>query len=263
MNDPTTTLAPRASSTPLQGRVALVTGASKGLGRAIAQGLAQAGADVVLVSRTRADLEAVAREIEACGRRPLVAVADTTDTAQIEAATQAALVAFGRIDVLVHAAGGSLRKPTLDVTDAEWDAVIAANLSSAFKVCRAVGRHMVQRQAGSIITIASTAGLRGRAGNAPYSAAKAAVINLSRALAMEWAPLGVRVNVLAPGRFLTPLTETEMSIPEKYEAFVRQVPLGRIGRPEELKEIAVWLASDASAYVTGSTITVDGGQTLA
>jgi NAD(P)-dependent dehydrogenase (short-subunit alcohol dehydrogenase family) len=247
----------------LAGRTALVTGAGKGLGRAIALGFAGAGADVVLMARTRADLEAVAREVEALGRQALVAVADATDSRQVDAVVEQAVARFGRIDVLAHAAGGSLRKPSVEVTDEEWDAVIAANLSSTFKVCRAVGRHMLVQGGGSIINLSSTAGMRGRAGNAPYSAAKAAVINLSRALAMEWAPKGVRVNVLAPGRFLTPLTEAEMSVPEKYAAFVRQVPLGRIGKPEEIQDIAVWLASDASAYVTGSTITLDGGQTLA
>ncbi|MCW5671209.1 MAG: SDR family oxidoreductase [Hydrogenophaga sp.] len=247
----------------LAGRTALVTGAGKGLGRAIALGFAAAGADVVLMARTLADLEAVAREVQALGRQALVAVADATDSRQVDAAVEQAVARFGRIDVLAHAAGGSLRKPSVEVTDGEWDAVIAANLSSTFKVCRAVGRHMLAQGGGSIINLSSTAGMRGRAGNAPYSAAKAAVINLSRALAMEWAPKGVRVNVLAPGRFLTPLTEAEMSVPEKYAAFVRQVPLGRIGKPEEIQDIAVWLASDASAYVTGSTITLDGGQTLA
>ncbi len=247
----------------LAGRTALVTGAGKGLGRAIALGFAAAGADVVLMARTRTDLEAVAREVEALGRQALVAVADATDSRQVDAAVEQAVARFGRVDVLAHAAGGSLRKPSVEVTDEEWDGVIAANLSSTFKVCRAVGRHMLAQGSGSIINLSSTAGMRGRAGNAPYSAAKAAVINLSRALAMEWAPKGVRVNVLAPGRFLTPLTEAEMSVPEKYAAFVRQVPLGRIGKPEEIQDIAVWLASDASAYVTGSTITLDGGQTLA
>jgi len=217
-----------AAAGPLAGRVAFVTGAGKGLGRAIAHGFAQAGADLGLVARTRADLEVLAQEVQACGRRALVAVADVTDSAQIGAAVDAALAAFGRIDILVNAAGGSLRK-----------------------------------RSGAIINLASTAGVRGRAANAPYSAAKAAVINFSKAIAMEWAAQGVRVNVLAPGRFLTPLTEAEMSVPEKYAAFVRQVPLGRIGQPEEIKEIAVWLAGDASAFVTGSVITLDGGQTLA
>jgi NAD(P)-dependent dehydrogenase (short-subunit alcohol dehydrogenase family) len=150
----------------------------------------------------------------------------------------------------------------MNLADEEWDGIIRANLTSAFLVCRAVGRIMSAQKRGSIINVASTAGLRGRPANAAYSAAKAGLINFSRALAMEWAPAGVRVNTLAPGRFLTPLTESEMSDPVKLEAFVKQVPLGRIGQPRELKEIAVWLASDASSFVTGSVFVIDGGQTL-
>lgn len=246
----------------LDGKVAVVTGAGKGLGRAIALGLARAGADVALVSRTRKDLEALSAELESLGRRALVAVADVTRSQEVDAAIERVFAAFGHIDILVQSAGGSLRKPALDMTDADWEGVIAANLTSTFFVSRAVGKIMAAQRSGSIINIASSAGLRGRPTNAPYSAAKAAVINLSRALAMEWAPLGLRVNVLAPGRFLTPLTAQEMGDPEKYSAFVRQVPLGRIGAPEELEEIAVWLASDASAFVTGSVLVIDGGQTL-
>jgi NAD(P)-dependent dehydrogenase (short-subunit alcohol dehydrogenase family) len=247
----------------LNGKAAFVTGAGKGLGRAIALGLARAGADIAIVARTRKDLESLAGELHALGRQALVAVADVTRSAEVDAAIAQTVEQFGRLDVVVHSAGGSLRKPSLDLTDADWDHVMAANLTSTFLVCRAAGKVMTGRRSGSIINIASAAGLRGRPANAPYSAAKAGVINLSRALAMEWASMGVRVNVLAPGRFLTPLTSAEMSDPAAYAAFVKNVPLGRIGRPEELEEIAVWLASDASSFVTGSVLVIDGGQTLA
>lgn len=245
----------------LKGRVALVTGASKGLGRSIAIGLAEAGASVALLSRTRVDLEKVASEIRAIGEQALVVPADVTRPAQVATVVDEVVTRLGGLDILVHSAGGSLRKPVLDLTDDEWDRVIASNLTSTFVMCRAVGRVMLKREGGSIINISSSAGLRGRPMNAPYSAAKAGVINLSRALAMEWARK-VRVNVLAPGRFLTPLTESEMNDEEQYAAFVKQVPLGRIGQPDELKEIAVWLASDASSFMTGSVLTIDGGQTL-
>jgi NAD(P)-dependent dehydrogenase (short-subunit alcohol dehydrogenase family) len=246
----------------LDGKVALVTGAGKGLGRAISIGLARAGANVSLVARTRGDLESLAAEIRGLGRSAAVAVADVTRSSEVDATVAQTVARFGRLDVLVHSAGGSLRKPSLDLTDAEWDSLIAANLTSTFLVCRAAGKVMTAQRSGSIVNIASSAGLRGRPTNAPYSAAKAGVINLSRALAVEWAPFGVRVNALAPGRFLTPLTATEMNDPAKYADFVKQVPLGRIGKPEELEEIVVWLASEASAFVTGGVVVIDGGQTL-
>ena len=246
----------------LDGRIALVAGAGKGLGREIAIGLAEAGADVAVLARTTSDLESVAGDIRKTGRNAVVLTADATRSSDVEAAVQTVLGACGRIDVLVHSVGGSLRKPVVDLTDEEWDRLIRSNLTSAFFVCRAVGRIMRSQRAGSIINIASAAGLRGRPSNAPYSAAKAGLINFSRALAMEWAPDGVRVNTLAPGRFLTPLTEPEMSDPARLAAFVKQVPLGRIGQPAEIKEVAVWLASEASSFVTGAVIVIDGGQTL-
>lgn len=246
----------------LNGRVALVTGAGKGLGRAAALGLARAGADVAIASRTGRDLEAVAAEIESIGKRALAIVLDARQSKELDAAIDETVTRLGSLDVLVHSVGRSLRKPTLAVEDGEWQDLVATNLDSTFFACRAAARHMVKQRSGSIVNIASAAGLRGRPTNAAYSAAKAGVINLSRALAVEWAPHNVRVNVLAPGRFLTPLTEKEMSDPVKYGEFVRQVPLGRIGQPQELEEIIAWLASDASSFVTGSVVVMDGGQTL-
>lgn len=246
----------------LDGRVALVTGAGKGLGRAAALSLARAGADVAIASRTRRDLDGVAAEIESLGRRAMTFVLDARQSAAVDAAVDQVVARLGSLDILVQSVGRSLRKPVLAIEDAEWHDLVATNLDATFFACRAAGRQMVKQGRGSIVNIASTAGLRGRPGNAPYSAAKAAVINLSRALAVEWASHNVRVNVLAPGRFLTPLTQAEMSDPAKYGAFVKQVPLGRIGQPEELEEIVAWLASDASSFVTGSVIVMDGGQTL-
>jgi len=246
----------------LDGKVALVTGAGKGLGRSMAIGLAEAGADVVLLSRTEQDLRAVAKAISDAGGSAWPLVADVTSSSQVDECVDKVLQQYGRLDVLVHSAGGSRRKAVLDLSDNEWLSLVDSNLNATFYVCRAVGRAMVKQKSGSIINIASAAGLRGRPNNAPYSATKAAVINLSRALAMEWAQSGVRVNTLSPGRFLTPLTEGDMNQPDKYEAFVRNIPLGRIGQPEELREITVWLASEASSFVTGSNIVIDGGQTL-
>jgi NAD(P)-dependent dehydrogenase (short-subunit alcohol dehydrogenase family) len=246
----------------LSGKVALVTGAGKGLGRAAALSLARAGADVAIASRTARDLDAVAAEISATGRQALTLVLDARQSKEVDAAVDQVVARLGSLDIMVQSVGRSLRKPSLALEDSEWRDLIATNLDATFFACRAAGRQMLKQGSGSIINIASAAGLRGRPTNAPYSAAKAGVINLSRALAVEWAPHGVRVNVLAPGRFLTPLTQGEMSDPARYGAFVKQVPLGRIGQPEELEEIIVWLAAEASSFVTGSVIVMDGGQTL-
>ena len=247
----------------LDGYAALVTGAGKGLGRSIAVGLAQAGANIALLSRTAKDLEVVADEVRQEGVEVMSIVADVTNPGQVNDAVRDVVKRFGRLDVLVHSAGSSKpRKTVLDLDDEEWSHLIRTNLDSTFFVCKAAGKVMIAQGRGSIITIASVAGQRGRPGAAAYSAAKAGVINFSRALAMEWAAHGVRVNALSPGRFLTPLTEGEMSDPQKHDAWVKKVPLGRLGKPEELREIAVWLASEASAFVTGSTIVIDGGVTL-
>jgi 2-deoxy-D-gluconate 3-dehydrogenase len=250
------------SQATLEGRTALVFGAGKGLGRAIAIGLAEAGADVFAVARTRDDLQALEHDIRACRRRCAWLAGDATRSSDVDRAMADAVRLLGGVDVLVNAVGGNLRKKIVDITDDEWDGTIRANLTSAFYACRAAGRHFLERKAGSVINVASTAGMRGRPNASAYSASKAALINFSRALAMEWAPAGVRVNVLSPGRFLTPATQDEMGDPDRYAAYIRNVPLRRIGQPGELKPVAVWLASDASSFVTGSVVVIDGGQTL-
>jgi NAD(P)-dependent dehydrogenase (short-subunit alcohol dehydrogenase family) len=246
----------------LQGQVALVVGAGKGIGRALAVGMAQAGADVAAVSRTQADLDALSTEITALGRRFVPLCGDATKSAYVAEAVEKTMQTLGSIDVLVNAVGGSFRKPVIDTTDEEWDAAVQSNLTSTFYACRDVGRIMLRAKRGSVINISSSAGLRGRPNNSSYSATKAAIINFSRALAMEWGSSGVRVNVICPGRILTSATAPEMNDPAKYAAYIKNVPVGRIGQPEELKPIAVWLASAASGFATGSVIVLDGGQTL-
>ncbi len=246
----------------LKNKVAVISGAGKGLGRAIAIGFAEAGADVVAISRTAKDVEILAEEIRGLDRRALGLLADMTDSRQVDAAIQRAVTEMGHIDILVNSVGEPIRKSVLELTDDEWDGAVRSNLTSTFYTCRASGRHFIEQKSGRIINIASTAGKRGRPGNAVYSAAKAAVINFSRALACEWAPYGINVNVLCPGRFLTPLTAPMMEDADQYQAFIKNVPLRRIGSPEEIKIAAVFLASNASSFMTGETIVMDGGQTL-
>lgn len=246
----------------LRGQAALVIGAGKGIGRALAIGMAEAGADVAAVSRTQADLSSLGGDVEARGRRFLPLCGDATSSTFVAEVVEKTLQSLGSINVLVNAIGGSFRKPIVDTTDAEWDAAVQSNLTSTFYACRDVGRVMLRAKRGSVINIASTAGIRGRPNNSSYSATKAAVINFSRALAMEWAGSGVRVNVLCPGRFLTNATASEMNDPAKYTAYIKKVPLGRIGQPDELMPAAVWLASAASGFATGTVLVLDGGQTL-
>lgn len=246
----------------LEGKVALVSGAGRGLGHAMALGLAEAGAAVAAVSRTTAEVKAAAAEVAALGRRGLAITADMTCSEAVDGAVARVVGELGRIDILVNAAGGSLRKPITETSDEEWEGAIRLNLTSAFFTCRAAGRHFLAQRSGRVINVASTAGLRGRPNLASYCASKAALINFSRALAVEWAPYGVRVNVLCPGRFRTPATAPEMDDPAQYQAFIQRVPLGRIGSPEELKLAAVFLSSRASDFATGTVLVLDGGQTV-
>jgi NAD(P)-dependent dehydrogenase (short-subunit alcohol dehydrogenase family) len=244
----------------LDGRVVLVTGAAGGLGQAMSNGLAEAGATVVF-----ADLdEAAARGAAALAPNGLgVGVRlDVTDEESVAAVVDHLLATLGQIDVVVNSAGLGGRSPATDYPDELLTRVLDTNLTGTFRVCRAVGRHMVERGKGSIVNIGSIVGLVGFAGSSGYQASKGGVTQLTRSLAVEWAPHGVRVNAIAPSHVGTPMViEQWKREPELRESFLARTPLGRLASPEELVGPVIFLASDASSFVTGQVLVVDGGYT--
>ncbi|HOR28842.1 MAG TPA: glucose 1-dehydrogenase [Candidatus Sumerlaeota bacterium] len=243
----------------LSGRVALVTGASRGLGQYMARALARAGADLVITSRNRDSLTDFQREIEALGRRALPLPLDVTDEGSIRAMARDALAQYGRIDILVNNAGRNRRKPALDVTWEDWDFVVNANLRGTFFVAQAVAPGMIERGYGRIINIGSVTCVFGYAGLAPYCASRGGTRQLTMSLADEWGPYGVTVNCLAPGWFKTAQTAVLYNDPEWVEYLVDRIPVKRPGLPTDLDGAVVFLASEASRYVTGQTLLVDGG----
>jgi NAD(P)-dependent dehydrogenase (short-subunit alcohol dehydrogenase family) len=248
-----------AEAMRLEGRTALVTGASRGIGRQAALTMAAAGATVVLAARSAEDLEEVAATARDAGAPDaLVAVTDVLDEAAIEATVSGAVETTGRLDVVVNVAGGQgFTAPVADTRTDGWDKVLSLNLRSVFLGCRAAIANLPP--GGSIVNVASIAGFTAAPGLAAYGTAKAGVIALTRTLAVEAAPLGVRVNCLAPGWVRTELTRRMWSDPETSRALVAQVPLGRWGEVEELAGPLLLLASDAGSYITGATLVVDGG----
>jgi NAD(P)-dependent dehydrogenase (short-subunit alcohol dehydrogenase family) len=245
----------------LTGRTAFVTGASRGIGKVIAIALAQAGADVALAARSEEGLAATAAEITALGRKAFVLPLDVTRQADVTAAVDEAIRLLGQLDIVVNNAGGSnFVVPMLDMRISGWEKVLRLNLDATIYVCQAVGTHMTSRGTGSVINVASVAGLSGTPGLISYGAAKAAVISVTKTLAVEWGPAGVRVNALCPGWTATDLNRGLWDSPDGGKAVVAGVPMGRWGRAEEMAGPAVFLASDASSYMTGQTLVVDGGQ---
>lgn len=250
----------------LDGRRALVTGGSRGLGRVMAQALAEAGADLVLVGRDAASLHAARDQLSRLGRHVETFAADLAQPDEAQRLCERVLASAGPVDILVNNVGGRrVRVPTEELAHEDWQAVLDLNLTSAFVSCKLLGREMVRRRQGAIINVASIAGLmstRGLQGRA-YEAAKAGLIAFSRSLALDWAPHGVRVNVIAPGVFLTdPIQRWFEVAPQLRATLEARIPLGRCGQPEEIGPLTVFLAGDASSYLTGAVVVADGGYTV-
>ncbi len=243
----------------LEGRIAVVLGGTSGIGRAIAVGLAKAGAHVIPSSRKLDSVTLTCSQIESLGRRTLICTSDVLDRTSLEQVRTRALAEFGQIDVLVNSAGTTKRTPSIKVSEQEWQAIVETNLSGTFRACQVFGRPMLERGSGSIINIASLASHLGFMEVAAYAASKTGVLGLSRALAVEWAPKGVRVNAICPGFFPTPMNEHLLRGTARGQELIMRTPMRRFGEIDELAGAAVYLASDAAGFVTGTSLNVDGG----
>ncbi len=243
----------------LDGRVAVVIGGTSGIGRAIANGMAEAGADVICSSRRSDQVEAAAEEIENLGRKTIRCVSDVADRQSLDELLARTLETFGKVDILVNSAGITKRAPTLDFDETDWEAIFETNLTGTLRGCQVFGRHMIERRYGRIINIASLGTYVSLFEVAAYSASKAAVASLTKSLAIEWAKKGVNVNAIAPGVFKTALNQKLLEETQRGQEFLTRTPMGRFGKVEELAGAAIFLASEAASFVTGEVLVVDGG----
>jgi NAD(P)-dependent dehydrogenase (short-subunit alcohol dehydrogenase family) len=246
----------------LDGRVALITGGTQGLGLVMAQALAGAGAQVAVTSRdSRKAEEAAAHIAGTSGQRAVGLTADVTDTAQVNAMVEAAVKEFGRIDILINNAGINIRRPIEEYEDEMWDQVLDTNLKAPFLCSRAVGRLMKQQRYGRVINVSSMLGITALPERSAYCSSKGGLLQLTKVLALEWAPYNITVNALCPGPIATELNAPVLNNPEANQFFINNIALGRWGRPEEIAGAVIYLASDASSFMTGSSLVVDGGWT--
>jgi NAD(P)-dependent dehydrogenase (short-subunit alcohol dehydrogenase family) len=247
----------------LDGRVAIVTGASRGLGRAMAVALAEAGADVALAARTRADLEETARLVAATGRRALAVATDVTVYAQVEALVERTVAELGGLHVVVNNSGIARVAPLAQMSPEDFRAVLEVNLVGVFNGCRAAASHLIAQRSGKIVNVSSMLAQVGLPGYSVYSASKSGIMGFTRALAVEWARHSIQVNAIAPGWFVTDMNADAFDDPRVRERLVRDVPARRTGRLDEIGPLVVYLASAASDFMTGQTLFLDGGHSAA
>jgi NAD(P)-dependent dehydrogenase (short-subunit alcohol dehydrogenase family) len=243
----------------LEGKVAVVTGGTSGIGRALSLGLADAGADVIATARRQQQIDETANEIETRGRQSLRIASDVCDRDSLDQLLIAALEKFGRVDILINCAGRIKRTPTLTMPEEEWTAILDTNLTGTLRACQVFGKHMLERGYGRIVNIASLNSFVALNEVAAYAASKAGVVSLTRSLAVEWSKLGVTVNAIAPGVFRTELNAQLLDSTARGQELLMRTPMGRFGKTEELVGAVIYLASDAASFVTGQTLVVDGG----